>query len=225
MVLFDYQRRRPAPARPISACIRWDGGQPGGLSHRFIMNAIDSVAPRRARSALGAYLVTLLRPVSTGRVWITSPDPDVPPQVDLGLLSNPADSAALRSGLGLLRDLLADPRVRELGSPVGSLIPGVDAAAEEIDKWLERHCTESWHLVGSCRMGAENDPGAVVDPSCRVVGVDGLMVVDASVIPRVPSANTALITMAVAHHAFRPPAVPTIRHNKAGAATEEVMAR
>jgi choline dehydrogenase-like flavoprotein len=69
------------------------------------------------------------------------------------------------------------------------------------------------HAAGTCRMGQPGDPGAVVDPHCRVIGIDGLRVVDASIMPCVPSANTNLPTIMIAEKA-----ADLIRNAKAGAA-------
>jgi 5-(hydroxymethyl)furfural/furfural oxidase len=69
------------------------------------------------------------------------------------------------------------------------------------------------HAAGTCRMGLPGDPGAVVDPHCRVIGIDGLRVVDASIMPCVPSANTNLPAIMIAEKA-----ADAIRNAKAGAA-------
>ena len=61
-----------------------------------------------------------------------------------------------------------------------------------------RDCSDAQHASGTCRMGAASDPRAVVDPACRVIGTSGLRVVDASVMPEVPRANTHLTTVAIA---------------------------
>ena len=78
-------------------------------------------------------------------------------------------------GLG---DLLADPQV--------------------LSAWVQQNTCGSWHASGTCRMGAADDPDAVLDPACRVMGVDGLRVVDASIMPSLVSANTALATIMAA---------------------------
>ena len=65
---------------------------------------------------------------------------------------------------------------------------------------LMAECSEFWHACGTCRMGAANDPRSVVDPDCRVIGVEGLRVVDASVMPEIPRANTHLTTVMIAEH-------------------------
>ena len=70
-----------------------------------------------------------------------------------------------------------------------------DAALED---WLWRECSDAQHASGTCRMGAADDPRSVVDTACRVIGCTGLRVIDASVMPEVPRANTHLTTVAIA---------------------------
>ena len=79
---------------------------------------------------------------------------------------------------------------------------GLDDIRDErqLDAWLAAHCTDYVHAVGTCRMGAADDPAAVVDPDGRVIGMEGLRVVDASIMPEVPRANTHLTTVMIAEH-------------------------
>ncbi|MBT6205365.1 MAG: hypothetical protein HOI34_16940 [Rhodospirillaceae bacterium] len=100
--------------------------------------------------------------------------------------------------------------------------PGLDTPALMADKpalkdWVRDHAGGSWHASATCRMGAADDPAAVVDPSCRVIGVEGLSIADASIMPCVISANTNLTTIMVgekaAHHILegRPPAAEPVQ--------------
>jgi choline dehydrogenase len=68
----------------------------------------------------------------------------------------------------------------------------------EIDDWLLTHCADGAHAAGTCRMGSPDDRRSVVDPNCRVLGVDGLRVADASVMPEICRANTHLTTVMIA---------------------------
>jgi choline dehydrogenase len=83
------------------------------------------------------------------------------------------------------------------------LLPGKDVTS---DQDLGEHCRRTvktnWHPVGTCRMGQDNDPLAVLDTKLRVRGVDGLRVIDASAMPFVPSGNTNAPTMALASRAI-----------------------
>lgn len=79
------------------------------------------------------------------------------------------------------------------------------AASATSDEALLEHARQrggtAWHFMGSCRMGAAGDAGAVVDPTLRVIGLEGLRIVDASVMPAMPSGNTGAPTMAIAEKA------------------------
>jgi len=75
----------------------------------------------------------------------------------------------------------------------------VDGAA--LDAWLKATVSDYVHARGSCRMGSPDDPSAVVDPRCRFISVEGLSVVDASVIPVIPRANTHLTAVMIAERA------------------------
>ena len=86
------------------------------------------------------------------------------------------------------------------------LSPGVDIHSLVDDDaalrdWVRAHACGSWHASATCRIGAADDPRAVVVPACRVYGVEGLRVIDASVMPCVVSANTNLTTIMIAEKA------------------------
>jgi 5-(hydroxymethyl)furfural/furfural oxidase len=72
---------------------------------------------------------------------------------------------------------------------------------DKIADWVKQSVWSGWHVSGTCRMGAADDPMAVLDPRCRVRGVNGLRVVDASVMPSIVSANTNISTIAIAERA------------------------
>ncbi len=72
---------------------------------------------------------------------------------------------------------------------------------EAIDTWVRQNVESAYHPCGTCRMGAPGDPLAVVDPECRVIGVDRLRVVDASIFPTVPNGNINAPTIMVAEKA------------------------
>ncbi|MFD7068319.1 GMC family oxidoreductase [Streptomyces sp. NPDC059913] len=202
-LLFSYERDAARPARPTNSCVRFDAGTTGSRPNELFLNSLDSVAPGRGTAALGAFVLALFHPDSAGRVTVRDADPDHAPDVDLGFLSAPSDLARMTAGLDVVRDLLDHSAARALGRTMGAALPRAGLGAEEIASWLRRKCNEAWHLAGGCRMGDPADPMTVVDTSCRVVGVEGLRIVDASVLPGVPRANTALVTMAVADHTLR----------------------
>lgn len=72
---------------------------------------------------------------------------------------------------------------------------------EYLREWIQRTVWPSWHVSGTCKIGAASNPMAVLDPGCKVRGVEGLRVVDASIMPNIVSANTNLSTMMAAERA------------------------
>ena len=131
--------------------------------------------------------VCLLRPLSRGSVTLASADPLVPPLVDPNFLAEPDDMARMVRGFKLMRSLLQQPA---LAGYRGQELP-VSAAAqtdEEIGQFIRNYGDTIYHPVGSCRMGP--GPLDVVDAQLRVHGMQGLRVVDASVMPRIVGGNT-----------------------------------
>ena len=128
-------------------------------------------------------VVYLLKPDSRGSVTLRSPDPRVPPAIDDGFLSEPHDLDRLSSGVALMR------RLAEQAGFGRELRPGDH---DLLDSYLRREVRGIFHPTGTCAIGA------VVDTRGAVLGVDGLLVADASVMPTIPRANTNLSTIAVA---------------------------
>ena len=120
------------------------------------------------------------------------------------MLSDERDLIRLRDGVRRLFTFTQHAAVADLvqAISVGStgLSPASFAEDSRLDEWLRAECYEFWHACGTCRMGAPDDPRAVVDPECRMIGTEGLRVVDASIMPEVPRANTNLTTIMIAEH-------------------------
>ncbi|MBS7707217.1 choline dehydrogenase [Chelatococcus asaccharovorans] len=139
-----------------------------------------------------------LRPHSRGEITIGSADPLAAPLIKPNYLSDPADLRVLREGVKALRRVFAQPAFDRFRGP--ELAPGPDVVSDrDIEQWLRGVADTVFHPVGSCRMGT--DDGAVVDQHLRVHGVAGLRVVDASVMPRMPSSNTHAPTVMIAERA------------------------
>lgn len=117
------------------------------------------------------------------------------------MLSDETDLARMRHGVRTLVDLARRPEAAEITA--GSLekenadLFRVLESDGGLDDYLLATVVDAQHGTSTCRMGATTDPGTVVDSECRVLGVDGLHVVDASVFPSVPRANTNLATIMV----------------------------
>jgi choline dehydrogenase len=143
--------------------------------------------------------IDLMRPKSLGHVKIRSADLAAAPSICFNYLSDPRDREDLRTSVRLTREILAQPAMaRYCGE---ELNPGNAVHTDaEIDAWIRRSVETCYHPVGTCRMG--QDAGdSVVDGQCRVHGIDGLRVVDASVMPSIVSGNTNAPTIMIAEKA------------------------
>ena len=141
--------------------------------------------------------VTLLRPRARGTLALRSSDPGDPPLVDPNYLGDSRDLRQLIKGLRIARDIAdAAPLHQVLTS---ELQPG--AAIQDdatLANYIRKTLRTDWHPVGTCRMGRSDDPMSVVDETLKVLGVQGVRVIDASVMPNIVSANTNAPTMALA---------------------------
>jgi choline dehydrogenase len=138
-----------------------------------------------------------LRPTSRGAVQIASSDPATPPRIRMNYLATQRDRQVLREGVRLTRRIVAMPAFA--GCNPQETWPG--AAAQDdaaLDAAIADKATTIFHPVGSARMGLATDPQAVVDAELRVIGAQGLSVIDASVMPSIVSGNTATPTLMVA---------------------------
>nr|WP_246220702.1 GMC family oxidoreductase [Phytoactinopolyspora mesophila] len=139
-----------------------------------------------------------MRPESRGRVFLRSADPAVPPVVELGLCSAPEDLDRLAGGVRAAWELLHAPGIGEHIDSVQFWSARTLNDAAVLRSGIRNIANPGWHAVGTARMGPAADPAAVVDQRCRVHGVAGLSVVDASVFPSIPSTPTNLTTMMLA---------------------------
>jgi len=140
------------------------------------------------------------KPKSRGRIEITSADPGADPSILFNYLQHQDDIAAWRQCIRLTREIIAQPGMDAFRGD--EIQPGLEVMSdEEIDTWVRENIESAYHPCGTARMGQPNDPGAVVDTACRVIGMDGLRVVDASVFPTVPYGNINAPTIMVAEKA------------------------
>jgi choline dehydrogenase len=135
---------------------------------------------------------------SRGSVTLASADPSEQPVVEENMLDDPSDLIRLRDGVRRAMAIAARPAVHAIGRQLTSLSP--TATDEEVDLFLMKTASDAQHASSSCRMGDEADPRTVVDSDCRVLGLEGLRVIDASVMPDVVRANTHLSTVMIAEH-------------------------
>jgi choline dehydrogenase-like flavoprotein len=137
---------------------------------------------------------TLIYPKSRGEIRLTSADPTAAPSIDPHFLEEDADRKLLLEGIKLVREIMASPRLKDIVS--SELHPGSAYASDAaMAAELPNRIHTVYHPVGTCRMGV--DDRAVVDPSLRVLGIDGLRVADASIMPSVIGGNTNAPSMMI----------------------------
>lgn len=143
-------------------------------------------------------MVGLLRPRSRGHVTLRAADPHAAPSILVGHLTDEADHEPLLRGVRLMRRIFATaPLANEVEDEVK---PGKDASDDAaLRNYLRDTADSLYHAVGTCAMGA--DPASVTTPELRVRGVAALRVVDASVMPLVPSGNTTAAVLMIAERA------------------------
>ncbi|KAK7419196.1 hypothetical protein QQZ08_010964 [Neonectria magnoliae] len=144
----------------------------------------------------GAMLLGLQHPYSRGSIKAVSASIFDAAIVDVGFLRNPLDIAILVEGVNFTRKITATSAIKTL-EPF-EVVPGADAKSDEdLEEFIRSNAATFYHPAGSCKIGKRTE-GGVVDEKLRVYGVDGLRVVDASVIPLLPAAHTMTTVYAVA---------------------------
>ncbi len=140
------------------------------------------------------------KPKSRGRVRIKSADPSAAPSILYNYMQHPDDVSVWRRCIRLTREIIDQPAMDLYRGE--ELQPGKDIESDEaIDAWVKDNVESAYHPCGTCKMGSPDDPMTVVDMECRVIGLDGLRVVDASVFPTVTNGNINAPTIMVAERA------------------------
>ncbi|WP_204113831.1 choline dehydrogenase [Shimia biformata] len=129
-----------------------------------------------------------MRSPSRGAVTLASADPAEAPKIRFNYMSTEQDWQDFRQCIRLTREIFEQdammPFVKHEIQPGNAL-----QSDDEIDSFIREHAESAYHPCGTCRMGRADDPGAVVDPETRVIGVDGLRVADSSIFPRITNGN------------------------------------
>ncbi|MEM6277039.1 MAG: choline dehydrogenase [Pseudomonadota bacterium] len=129
-----------------------------------------------------------MRSPSRGEVTLKSSDPVDAPRIFFNYMSHEDDWRDFRKAIRLTREVFA----QEAFAPFldREIQPGSAAVSDgDLDVFIRDHAESAYHPCGTCKMGAVDDPHAVVDPECRVIGVDGLRVADSSIFPRITNGN------------------------------------
>ena len=129
-----------------------------------------------------------MRSASRGAVTLASADPKVAPKIVFNYMSQASDWRDFRKALRLTREIFAQAAMAVHVKT--EIQPGLDLQSDaELDSFIRDHAESAYHPCGTCRMGRADDPLAVVDPECRVIGVEGLRVADSSIFPQVTNGN------------------------------------
>ncbi|MGY3572613.1 choline dehydrogenase [Vibrio paucivorans] len=140
------------------------------------------------------------KPQSRGSVSITSSDPTAKPEIQFNYISTEQDRQDWRDCIRLTREILNQPAMDSYRGE--EIQPGFDITTDDaIDAWVKENVESAYHPSCSCKMGADNDPMAVLNEHCQVRGIQQLRVVDSSIFPTIPNGNLNAPTIMVAERA------------------------
>ncbi len=129
-----------------------------------------------------------MRSKSRGTVTLRSADPRAVPKIQFNYMSEPSDWQDFRTAIRLTREIFAQEAMRPFVK--SEIQPGEALQSDaDLDGFIRDHAESAYHPCGTARMGRRDDPMAVVDPECRVIGVDGLRVADSSIFPQITNGN------------------------------------
>lgn len=154
-----------------------------------------------------------MRSKSRGAVTLRSADPAAAPRIAFNYMSHPDDWEDFRRCIRLTREIFDQPAFAPFVKH--EIQPGADVQGDDaLDGFIRDHAESAYHPCGTARMGRADDPMAVVDPECRVIGVDGLRVADSSIFPRITNGNlnapSILVGEKAADHLLELPALARV---------------
>jgi choline dehydrogenase len=158
------------------------------IQYHFLPVAIRYDGKAAAKSHGFQAHVGPMRSKSRGAVTLRSPDPWSKPVIRFNYMSHPDDWADFRHCIRLTREIFGQAAFDPYRG--AEISPGAAVQSDEqLDNFIRDHVESAYHPCGTCRMGRADDMTSVVDPECRVIGVDGLRVADSSIFPRVTNGN------------------------------------
>ena len=196
--------------RLLGVYIRYSSGLGGALENDMMMASRNLNGYDEAGLSAGALAVVTWQNFSRGELRLADAEPVAMPLIEQNMLSDERDLIRLREGAKRLFTFARHRAVQAICDDV-TLSKGVTGTVElkikdverdnaALDAWLFETARDTWHLVGTCRMGSAEDPRTVVDPDCRVLGLDHLRVIDGSIMPEVTRANTNFPCMTIGEH-------------------------
>ena len=195
----------PSNGRHINCFGRWSSGLAGGGVNDLAWLAGAHPRPRPDGNFLSQIQVALWQPFSCGEITLVNTDPRQLPRIDVGMLDDERDRIRMRAGFRRLVEVMTHPAVSALPGrrsygrrsvPIDDVGRFLDLSDDEVDDLLATSVYDTQHIVGGCVMGDSDN--AVVDPHCQVRGVEDLLVVDGSILPSCPRANTHFTVLAIA---------------------------
>ncbi|WP_318478359.1 choline dehydrogenase [Photobacterium leiognathi] len=140
------------------------------------------------------------KPQSRGTVSVVSNDPHAKPKIEFNYISSEQDKQDWRDCIRLTREIMAQSALDQYRGD--EIQPGADVTSDQaIDQWVKENVESAYHPSCTCKMGDDDDVMAVLDPQCRVRGIENLRVVDSSIFPTIPNGNLNAPTIMVAERA------------------------
>lgn len=194
-------RRGPLadPGMSVACFVRSDPSLAEPDIKMLLVSALFSNNGRTLTPQHGFYAhINVIRPTSRGSVTLAGSDPALPPVIDQAYNSTKEDQRIMREGIRIARHVFNQPAFDAFRGEELTPGPAIQSDAE-IDEFVRSHAEADYHAVGTARMG--NDKMAVVDHELRVHDVQGLRIVDASIMPFLPGGNTAIPVAMIAEKA------------------------
>ncbi|RYF58121.1 MAG: GMC family oxidoreductase [Comamonadaceae bacterium] len=191
--------------RHTNCCVRFTTGI-GDVDNDVMMISgnqdVSSFYPSGVLAGCGSVDVWVNRAYSFGSLTLNSRDPEQRARVRQGFLSEAQDMERMKYGVREVLEILATQSFADISAESPrhvnkELFEAIDQGEAAFEKFLLDTVTDAAHGTGTCRMGSENDNDVVVDSQCRVLGIDRLSVVDASILPFCPRSNTYLVSLMV----------------------------
>lgn len=197
---------RTQPVVQIGARLTAPGSSEANDLQMFMVSHADLTEIPSAMALVGAptvfaVAVSLQRPRSRGRVSLVGPDPHAAPRIELNYLDDGEDMRRMVDGLRLAWRVAEHAAIRDSADRIAILTEEMMGVDEVVQGYLRMAVSTLYHPVGTARMGPADDAGAVVDQYGRVRGLDGVRVLDASIMPNIPRANTNLTCIMLAERA------------------------
>ncbi|WP_137110960.1 choline dehydrogenase [Rhodobacter sp. SY28-1] len=186
-----FSRKGPGASNQFEACafIRSKAGvEYPDIQYHFLPIAVRYDGKAVAEGHGFQAHVGPMRSKSRGSITLRSGNPTDAPVIRFNYMSDPSDWEDFRTCIRLTREIFGQEAFKPYLK--GELQPGPKVQSDiQLDDFLREHVESAYHPCGTCRMGRASDPMAVVDPECRVIGVEGLRVADSSIFPQVTNGN------------------------------------